>query len=178
MERHQIESDGIWNGIRDSIRNAINSIIDAVNGFISGFNRIKISVPSVDIPLVGKVGGFTVGVPQIPTIPRLASGGIADRATLAMIGEGARPEAVVPLPPGVRDLGDLSPNEETLARAVYQAFLMAFRVTQASGGPQSGADREVVLKIGDREIARAILPAIISEGQRQGVQLVVRPQGV
>ena len=168
----------IWDGMVNRVKNAINTVIGAINRFLDALSSIRIDVPEVDIPLVGKVGGFSIGLPSLPKIPMLAKGGIIGSPTLAMIGEGARPEAVVPLPPGVRDLGDLSPNEETLARAVYQAFLMALRVTQASGGPQSGGDREIVLKIGDREIARAILPAVIAEGQRQGFQFVVRPQGV
>jgi len=168
----------IWDGIVGRIKAAINTIIGAVNRFIDGINSIRITVPEVDIPLVGKVGGFSIGLPKLPKIPMLASGGLVSAPTLAMIGEGARPEAVVPLPPGVRDLGDMIPSEESLARAIYQAFVTALRVTQASGGPQSGGDREIVLRIGDRDIARAILPAIIAEGQRQGLQLVVRPQGV
>lgn len=168
----------IWDGIIGRIKNAINSVIGAINRFLDALSSIRIDVPEVDIPLVGKVGGFSIGLPAIPKIPMLARGAQVFGPTLAMIGEGARPEAVVPLPPGVRDLGDMVPSEESLARAIYQAFVTALRVTQASGGPQSGGDREIVLKIGDREIARAILPAIISESQRQGLQMVVRPQGV
>lgn len=167
----------IWDGIVSRIKSAINTIIGAINKFIDGLNSIQIKVPEIDIPFVGKVGGFSIGLPPIPKIPMLAKGGIVGSPTFAMIGEGSRPEAVVPLPPGVRDLGDMVPSEESLARAIYQAFVTALRVTQASGGAQSGGDREIVLKIGDREIARAILPAIIAEGQRQGLQLVVRPQG-
>ncbi len=166
----------IWNEVKENIRGAINGIIGFINQFIRKFNQIKIKVPSVNIPLVGKVGGFTVGMPQIPEIPMLAEGGIARSATVGIFGE-AGPEAVVPLPPGVRNLGDLVPDEERIAQAVYQAVITAMRVTQATA-PQSGSDREIVLKIGDREIARAVLPAIIHEGQRQGLQLVVRQQGV
>ena len=50
----------------------------------------------MDIPLVGRVGGFSVGMPNIPEIPTLAKGGIVNRPTLAMLGESG-PEAVVPL---------------------------------------------------------------------------------
>ena len=42
------------------------------------------------------VGGTTLGI-NIPTIPALAAGGIATAPTLAMIGEGGEPEAVMPL---------------------------------------------------------------------------------
>src|SRR3546814_16166345 len=40
---------------------------------------------------------------MIPSIPFLAEGGIVTGPTLAMIGEGANDEAVIPLPKGMRD---------------------------------------------------------------------------
>jgi hypothetical protein len=93
---------GIWDGIASGVKGAVNNIINSINSFIRAVNRIKISVPSVDIPLVGRVGGFSVGMPQIPTIPNLAKGGIVTSPTLAMIGEKG-PEAVVPLGRGGYD---------------------------------------------------------------------------
>jgi len=87
---------GIWDGMVSGIKGAINSVIGAINGFIRSINAIRITVPGVDIPLVGRVGGFSVGMPQIPEIPSLAKGGIVNRPTLAMLGESG-PEAVVPL---------------------------------------------------------------------------------
>ena len=87
---------GIWDGMVSGIKGAINSVVGAINGFIRGINSIRIRVPSVDIPLVGRVGGFSVGMPQIPEIPSLAKGGIVNRPTLAMLGESG-PEAVIPL---------------------------------------------------------------------------------
>ena len=87
---------GIWTSIVSGIKGAINSVIGAINGFIRSINSIRIRVPGVDIPLVGRVGGFSVGMPQIPEIPSLAKGGIVNRPTLAMLGESG-PEAVVPL---------------------------------------------------------------------------------
>lgn len=52
---------------------------------------------SVTIPdWVPGVGGKTLGF-NIPTIPALAAGGIATEPTLAQIGEGGEPEAVLPL---------------------------------------------------------------------------------
>jgi hypothetical protein len=87
---------GIWDGMVSGIKGAINSVIGSINGFIRSINSIKIRVPGVDIPLVGRVGGFSVGMPNIPEIPTLAKGGIVNRPTLAMLGESG-PEAVVPL---------------------------------------------------------------------------------
>jgi len=88
---------GIWDGIASGVKSAVNNIINSINAFIRAVNRIKIRVPSVFIPPFGPtVGGFSVGMPQIPTIPSLAKGGIVTKPTLAMIGEKG-PEAVVPL---------------------------------------------------------------------------------
>jgi hypothetical protein len=87
---------GIWDGMVSGIKGAINSVIGTINGFIQRINSIKISVPGVDIPGGGRIGGFSVGMPQINPIPTLAKGGIVNRPTLAMLGESG-PEAVVPL---------------------------------------------------------------------------------
>ena len=83
---------GAFDGVKNAFRDAVNWIIDKWNG-------LSFSLPSVDtkIPGVGKVGGFTVGTPDIP---RLAAGGIVPATPggrLALIGEGGRDEAVIPL---------------------------------------------------------------------------------
>lgn len=59
---------------------------------LSKINEMKISIPD----WVPGVGGKTLGF-NIPQIPMLATGGIATAPTLAMVGEGGEPEAVLPL---------------------------------------------------------------------------------
>lgn len=69
-----------------------NGAIGGLNKIIEGLNDLlefKISLP------FGK--SFTVDAPDIPQIPKLAKGGIVTAPTLAMIGEGREPEAVIPL---------------------------------------------------------------------------------
>ena len=93
----------IWDSLVLGIKTSINAIITGINFFIRAFNKIKIEVPSIPKPKWlggGSFGGFSVGVPNIPEIPTLAKGGIVNRPTLAMIGEGG-PEAVVPLNKGM-----------------------------------------------------------------------------
>ncbi|HZG87307.1 phage tail tape measure protein [Paenibacillus sp.] len=86
--------EGVWDAISTHIRATVNVIIGLINTFIGAFNSIKISIPSVDIPLVGKVGGFTIGMPQIPKIPQLAIGtDMVKESGLSVIHKG---EAVVP----------------------------------------------------------------------------------
>src|SRR5690554_4371169 len=59
-------ASGMWNGIKDAFRNAINWIIDKWNG-------LSFTLPEINIPGLGKVGGFTLSTPNSP---RLAQGGI------------------------------------------------------------------------------------------------------
>lgn len=84
---------GIWKGIVNGLRGIINgffrgffghinSAIRAINSLIAGFN----SIPNVpDLPLLPEVG-----------IPQFAEGGVVDRPTLAMVGEGGEREYIIP----------------------------------------------------------------------------------
>lgn len=81
---------GIWDGIVAAVKlgaNVLLGVIEtAVNAFLQPFQSLSTA------PIIGSK------IPDIPEIriPRLASGAIVSRATLAVIGE-AGPEAVVPL---------------------------------------------------------------------------------
>lgn len=70
----------------------INGVISAINWVLGKINSISVTIPD----WVPGVGGKTLGF-NIPTIPALAVGGIATAPTLAQIGEGGEPEAVLPL---------------------------------------------------------------------------------
>jgi tape measure domain-containing protein len=77
----------------------INALIDMINGVIGSLNSISVDIPG----WVPEYGGKTFSV-SLPTIPRLAEGGIirAQRGgILANIGEGRYDEAVIPLSPAV-----------------------------------------------------------------------------
>jgi len=74
----------------DAVRGMYNSMI----GHISG--KTLFDIPKKEI--LGKTvfPGWKLTMPELPTIPALAEGGIVRKPTLAMIGESG-PEAVVPL---------------------------------------------------------------------------------
>lgn len=87
-----------WEGVKQIFYNIIsalatifkkpiNKIIDGINTFIGGLNKIKIP------DWVPGVGGKGFNISQIP---KLARGGIIDRATIGIVGE-AGTEAVIPL---------------------------------------------------------------------------------
>ena len=78
--------------IGDVIKAPINAVIGIINNCIDAINGISITFPD----WIPGIGGKTFGV-NIPHIPELASGGIVTDPTLAVVGEGRGPEAVVPL---------------------------------------------------------------------------------
>lgn len=90
---------GVFNGIVNLLESAVNLIIDGINFMTKQLNKISFEVPD----WVPEIGGETFGfnIPEISkiSIPRLATGGVVDQATVAMIGERGR-EAVLPLDRG------------------------------------------------------------------------------
>lgn len=97
----------IFNGIWSSIKGVINSIIGGVekmangvirglNGMIRALNKLSFDVPDWVPEIGGETFGFNISTIGEISIPRLATGGVIDKATLAMVGEAGQ-EAVVPL---------------------------------------------------------------------------------
>lgn len=83
-------ASGLWNGIKDSFRNVINWIIGK-------WNNLGFSLPAVNVPGLGKVGGFTLSTPDIPY---LAKGGTLTRGGSVVVGE--RGAELLDLPAGAR----------------------------------------------------------------------------
>lgn len=100
----------------------INGVISAINWVLSKINSISVTIPD----WVPGVGGETLGF-HIPTIPQLAEGGVATSPTLAEIGEGGEPEAVMPL----SKLADLLDNWP--------------KPKPGGGGGQTGGDGETIV---------------------------------
>lgn len=76
------------------VKMQINTLISIVNTVTSSINKAlsKVKIPDWVPVFGGKY--FSVNIPKIP---QLAEGGIATRSTIANIGEGGEPEAVLPL---------------------------------------------------------------------------------
>ncbi|GEN83631.1 hypothetical protein SLU01_19430 [Sporosarcina luteola] len=83
---------GLFDGVTAAGRGAINGLVAAANAMIGGVNKLSFKVPDW-VPLIG---GESFGF-NLSKIPMLAKGGITTGPTLAMIGEGAEQEAVLPL---------------------------------------------------------------------------------
>jgi hypothetical protein len=162
----KISAGSAWDGIKNSIRGAINSIIGYINKFIKGFNKIKIEIPSVTLPFYGKVGGWSLKLPQISEIPTLAKGGLIADPTLAMLGEAGK-EAVLPLE---RNTGWIDMLANSIASAVGSAVLQATQF--AGGGSSRDAERELVIEMDGIKVARVLLPKLDREAQRMGMAIL------
>lgn len=72
----------VFNGILDAIERGVNGAVNSINTLIRGYNAIP---TAPDIPLIPNIA-----------IPRFAEGGVVDRPTLAMVGEGGEREYIIP----------------------------------------------------------------------------------
>lgn len=72
----------VFNGILGAIESGVNGAVNAVNTLIRGYNAIP---TAPDLPLIPTL-----------TIPRFAEGGVVDRPTLAMVGDGGEREYIIP----------------------------------------------------------------------------------
>lgn len=127
----------IWNGITGVFKTPLNSVVDAFNSVLRSINKIK--VPD----WVPGIGGKGV---NFPLIPKLATGGVIEKATLAMIGENGK-EAVVPL----------ENNTEWIDK-------LASKINSAGGGQPV----QLVVQIGEDRIASKIIDLINEKSQMSG----------
>ena len=95
--------NGIWRSIKGVINSIIggiesmaNAVIKGINSMIKALNNMSFDVPDWAPEIGGKTLGFNIPTLSTISIPRLATGGVVDQATVAMIGEAGQ-EAVVPL---------------------------------------------------------------------------------
>ena len=167
-----------WNGIKNIFKGiveslsgvfkgVINALIDIVNMFIRYWNKIELKVPEINLPFgMGTVGGFTVSVPKINQIPKLARGGIIDQPTLAMVGERGK-EAVIPF----ENSGFL----EALTGSIVNALMQVMSFLQGGKNNESIIeDKEIILEIDGVQIGRILLPKLDNEAQRLGYKTILR----
>lgn len=146
---------GIWDGIASSVRGPMNLIIDAINKVIRGLNKLKIDIPD----WVPGFGGESWGI-SIPSIPRLARGGIVDGTTFMgnyIAGEAGK-EMIVPL----ENTSFVNKLASALGNAVMQAMQFAVPQNDYSNQP-------LVLEIDGKEIARVMARPLQREYNRLGV---------
>ncbi|GIP14399.1 hypothetical protein J40TS1_00410 [Paenibacillus montaniterrae] len=148
---------GIWDGLVGIVKGVINIIIDLINGMIRGINKFSIDVPDWVAELAGVKGG-KFGF-NIPTIPRLAKGGLVSAPTLAMVGDNRNanvdPEVISPL----SKLQDMLSGSN---HAVVEVLLQILEVLSRSQG------RDTVLQVNGTELGRLAAQGINDITRRTG----------
>lgn len=169
-----------WNGVKNVFKGIVdtfgavmkaplNNIIGLINSAIGGFNKIKIPnwVPGL--------GGRGINIPRIPM---LAKGGIIDQPTLAMVGEGADHEAVLPLNSSVmgqlgsmiaQNMGGSSQSgqsDETLKK-IAEILTMIYQ------DMQRGQEGDIVMKVDKSELGRVSAKAINALSKQLGRSVII-----
>ena len=129
----------IFGGLANIFKTPMNGVIDILNSMFRKLNE-TVKVPDWVPGLGGKSANF-------PMIPRLARGGVVERATLAMIGEDGK-EAVVPLENNLEWLDKLAAK------------------INANGG--NGQPVQLTVQIGEERIATKIIDLINEKTQMSG----------
>lgn len=87
-------AEGFWSDLSSLIKRTINDIIDWVNILIRAWNKLGFETPDW-----ARRAGFAdrYGTINVKEIPKLETGGIVRKHSVVEVGEGNKPEAVVPL---------------------------------------------------------------------------------
>lgn len=127
-----------WQYIADMAKCPINTVIGWINKLIEMINRI---------PLPKWLGGS----PNLSQIPQLANGGIATGVSLAMVGEGSEPEAILPLSRLSSMLGQSHSSNST---SVAVNFAPVINIGGSSGNTYEDVRRG--LRAGSEDLKREI----------------------
>ena len=141
---------GIFEGLTNIAKKPLNAIIDAINAMIRGLNKIK---------LPNWIPGFGGMGINIPTIPKLAKGGIVDAPTIAMVGEAGK-EAVMPLENNTGWITDL---------AAKVADRMPVSVGNSNDNSMSG---DLILQIDGSIIGKVALNQLRKMQRQGGITLI------
>lgn len=121
-------------------------------------------------PIVGAItvaaalaGGLLVSA----LLPKMATGGVVSSPTVALVGEGRYPEAVVPL----GESPQFGQMKADIANAVVMAMGMSSRNSSTGGSTQGG--ETVTLNIDGQSFARLILPKLRKENSRRGYDVAL-----
>jgi phage-related protein len=150
---------GVFDSLWGIIKFPLNLIIDGVNTVIDGLN--KLSIPKINIPGIGEIGGWGINIPKIP---KLARGGIVDGATFMgnyIAGE-AGPEMVVPL--------ENTSFVDKLASALGSAVLTALQFNFNNNNSKDTKEMSFVLD--GTVFARLFAPYLNQEMHRIGGTMI------
>lgn len=137
--------------IKDILKGVVNVCIDLLNGLVSAvWNAVRGIINGVGTivqqigELLGKKNWGWKLTAQPPRIPHLASGGVVTGPTYALLGEGGRDEAVIPL--------DNSPQ---MAQLVQQIADAVRDIPRGGSSGSNGQPIQVHVFLDSREITAA-----------------------
>lgn len=168
----------VWDRIQETVKSAVNGVIGFVNGMIQaivdGINRVvdalnglSFTVPDWVPGVGGSQIGFSMDHVTAPQIPMLASGGVIDSPTLAMMGEyagaGQNPEIVAP--------------QSLLAETVSSSIApLAAALEELIQYLRDGGNQEIVIRFaasgGLEQLVRLLKPYIDKENNRRGSKII------
>lgn len=140
----------IGNGIAGAFKLVVNSIIrfaeNSINGFIRAINGA--------ISLINKIPGVNISTVRQLSIPRLATGGMIDQPTLAMVGEAGK-EAVLPID---RDRGAM----EQIANMLMDKM----------GGGSDGGDIETTAEVDGDVLFKVVMRRLNKRRRQKGLPII------
>ena len=132
------------NAIGDAFRFVFNSMIgtveDFINMFVGAANAIVDLVNSITNAIAGLFGGgraFEISSISSVSLPKLQTGGIITRPTIAMVGESG-PEAVIPLKHGITGGITINFNAPVYGMADFEAAVARVIKSRALAGGFKG----------------------------------------
>ena len=156
---------GITEGIYNTFKTIVDFLIDGINEVVSvPFKAInKVLGKIKDIKIVG-ARPFkwmpTIDVPEIPHLPALAQGGLAEAPTLAMVGDNRNakvdPEVIAPLSK-LKGMVGADPEIIELLRLIVELL-------------RSGMNIEIINYMfkNSREFSREVIKAVAEDNARKG----------
>ena len=151
---------GVMDALWSIAKAPINLIIGGINALIKGINKVSFKAPDWVPVIGGKKLGF-----NIPTIPKLAVGGIVRQPTQAVIGEAGK-EAVLPLDKNTEWM-------DTLASKINGGMTTDLLI-ELINAVNNLSDRPVTLNVNGQEIARATYQDFKNEENRINANTNIR----
>ncbi|RNB72178.1 phage tail tape measure protein [Brevibacillus panacihumi] len=144
---------GVFSSLGALLKAPINAVISLINQAFQSIGSISVDIPD----WVPGMGGEKLSF-SFPEIPMLAEGGVAVGPTLAMIGEGAESEAILPLSKleSLLDLGSAAPySSGGNGGDIYVEYSPQITI-QGGGGGSAQSQAEQALEMSLRKLEQML----------------------
>ena len=158
---------GVWDALGGIVKTPINTAIGAINGLISGvteginalinaINSIQFTIPQWVPGVGGNSIGFNLSPVNAPSIPYLASGGLARKNNpfLAVVGDNPTQDEIIAPEAAIK---------QWTVQGIQESGLLS--MARSSGGGNA------TMTLDGRVFARLLYPYLQSEAVRRGVTI-------